>query len=147
MEERAHAAKYGKLHPLLYDELQRRAPFERIPVALGVHCEEQPVDKNKYLGRAPSRELVALAATSLESRRAPPSGELPTSPPPELVAYRRTVAEAKVRARRALAAIGVHPPRELITVPLLMTTATRQQIAAIARLDDIETIICTASAG
>jgi hypothetical protein len=30
-EERAHAAKYGKLHPLLYDELQRRAPFERIP--------------------------------------------------------------------------------------------------------------------
>ena len=46
------------------------------------------MDKNKYLGRAPSRELVALAATSLGvETRAPSSGELPTSPPPELVAY------------------------------------------------------------
>jgi len=141
VEERAHAAKYGKLHPLLYDELQRRAPFERIPVALWVHCEEQPVDKGKYLDRAPSRVVVARALTPFGVKmRTPSSGELPTSPPPQLVAYRRTVAEAKVRARRALEAIGVHVPRELITVPLLMTTATRQQIAAITRLDDVETI-------
>jgi hypothetical protein len=44
------------------------------------------------------------------------------------------------RRKCALAAIGVHAPRELITVPLLMTTATRQQIAAIARLNDVETV-------
>jgi hypothetical protein len=110
-------------------------------VALWVHCEEQPVDKGKYLGRAPSRAVVARAITPFEVKmRIPSLGELLSSPPPELIAYRRTVAEAKVRARRALSAIGVHAPRELITVPLIMTTATRQQIAAIARLDHVETI-------
>ncbi|HEV7397405.1 MAG TPA: hypothetical protein VGN86_12910, partial [Pyrinomonadaceae bacterium] len=42
LEDQAHEKKYGKLHPLLYDELQRRTPFERIPVGLWLNCNEQP---------------------------------------------------------------------------------------------------------
>ncbi|HEV7395457.1 MAG TPA: S8/S53 family peptidase, partial [Pyrinomonadaceae bacterium] len=118
LEDQAHEKKYGKLHPLLYDELQRRTPFERIPVGLWLNCNEQPLDKSKYL----SAVLTGAGA------------------PLPLLAYRRTVADAKERARSGLAALGVQAPRELLTVPLIMTMATRQQIAAITKLEHIETI-------
>jgi N-acetyl-anhydromuramyl-L-alanine amidase AmpD len=146
-ERRAHAARYGKLHPTLFRELQRHRPTDAIPIAIWVHAEEPVVDKGAHLESRAAPPLVANREDYDEAstgRTGEPIAVPTPTPPPApapLLAYRGIVAEARARVRQELEQrLHLPVPRELQTVPLLMTTATREQIRAIGQVRDVDAI-------
>src|SRR4029453_14113640 len=63
-ECQARAAKYGKLHPTLYRELQRHRPSDEIAIAVWARAEEPDVDKSEHLTPRRETPLVAMNESS-----------------------------------------------------------------------------------
>jgi hypothetical protein len=111
---RRYAEKYGKLHPALFDKVERAAAEDRIPVALWMRVDEEPVDKRRF-------ELDPCAP-----------------PPEELVAYRVQIRVAGARLTALLRKrFDLEVQSALAGAPVLLLELTPAQVRELARLDEV----------
>jgi hypothetical protein len=113
-DARLFLEKYGKLHPLLYEKIASIPESERIPVALWIHVEEEPVDKSRF-------DLDPCETV-----------------PEPLIAYRAQIQGAQGRVTELLRKrCGVEVQSALMAAPVLFLELTASQAREIARLDDV----------
>jgi len=151
-ERRARAMRYGTLHPVLFREVQRHRPGDEIPIAIWVRVVEPDADKALHLRLPVERPLLASREETQgedEDESTRPGGgrgpERPAvnaeEPPAPLVAYRRIVSDARARVKRTIEErVHKRVESELETVPLLMMTATPEQIRTIAQVEGVDTV-------
>jgi len=139
-EAEAHRAKYGELHPLLYERLQTVGEEETLPVAIWVGGE-----------RGRSREEVYAILSSrypeVQERLARHTSPFDVDDP----ALARQIRAEYERMRQDDIAARIHP---LVTylesrniavethylLPSVTVNLSRQEILALARRDDVQTI-------
>lgn len=149
-EDAARIAKYGKLHPHLYDRVQTAEVDEKIPVSIWVTYTEH--------GRQPGElaaevaQIYPEAAVALQERGAPWAVE-----DPELASVIQSAYLERLQAsvsRRVdpliswLAELGLEVSRDEPTVPVIRMSLTKEQLDKVAAhslvervyLDEVESV-------
>ncbi len=123
-EYEAFSEKYGKIHPVLYEEMQQAS--EPLAVALWIDVDEEAVDKSEF-------ELAALRDR-----------------PDALLAYREQVTEAQEEMAERLDEqfqVTVDREESLETVPVLHFEAEPYVLRELSELDEVGVLFLDESDG
>ena len=123
-DERLCVARYGRIHPTLYEAMAQRGDDERLPVAVWPAFDEEMVDKSQF-------ELDQ-------------EGGIPEA----LVAYRGRIRDAQARLRELLKArFSIEVSAALTGAPVLLVELSPVQIRELGRFDEVAALFLHESEG